>query len=224
VGKRFRFGLGGDFIQVVGLVEDGKYQNLTEAAQPAVFQPMLQRYNTTTTLIVRSRQPETEMVEQMRGAVKRLDHQLPLYGTGSLQEMLGLVFLPTRAAAIALSAFGLLAIMLAATGIHGLLSYAVARRVREIGIRVAVGARPAQVVRLVLGKTLLLVAAGATIGGILALAAGQILSSIVYQASPHDPVVFAAVIATVALLGLASCWAPVRRALCVDPVIALRHE
>jgi len=103
-------------------------------------------------------------------------------------------------------------------------SYAVARRVREIGIRVAVGARPAQVVRLVLGKTLLLVAAGATIGAFLAVAAGHILSSIVYQASAHDPVVFAAVIATVSLLGLASCWAPVRRALRVDPMLALRHE
>jgi predicted permease len=224
VGKRFNLGLGGDLIQVVGLVENGKYQNLTEAAQPAVFQPMLQSYNTTTTLIVRSRQPETEMVQQMRQAVTRLDPQLPLYGTGSLQEMLGLVFFPTRAAAVALSAFGLLAIMLAATGIHGLVSYAVARRVREIGIRVAVGARPAQVVRLVLGKTLTLVAAGATIGAILAVAAGQILASIVYQASPRDPVVFAAVIGTLALLGLASCWTPVRRALRVDPAIALRHE
>jgi ABC-type antimicrobial peptide transport system permease subunit len=164
------------------------------------------------------------MVQQMRQAVTRLDPQLPLYGTGSLQEMLGLVFFPTRAAAVALSAFGLLAIMLAATGIHGLVSYAVARRVREIGIRVAVGARPAQVVRLVLGKTLTLVAAGATIGAILAVAAGQILASIVYQASPRDPVVFAAVIGTLALLGLASCWTPVRRALRVDPAIALRHE
>jgi ABC-type antimicrobial peptide transport system permease subunit len=138
--------------------------------------------------------------------------------------MLGLAFFPTRAAAVALSAFGLLAIMLAATGIHGLVSYAVARRIHEIGIRVAVGARPAQVVRLVLGKTLLLVAAGATIGAILAMAAGQILASIVYQASPRDPMVFTAVIATLAFLGLVSCWAPVRRALRVDPVIALRHE
>jgi predicted permease len=224
VGKRFRFGLGGNPIQVVGLVEDGKYQNLTESAEPAVFEPSLQSYNSTTMLIVRSLRPETEMVQQMRQAVTHLDPQLPLYGTGSLEQMLGLAFFPTRAAAVALSAFGLLAIMLAATGIHGLVSYAVARRIHEIGIRVAVGARPAQVVRLVLGKTFLLVAAGATIGAILAMAAGQILASIVYQASPRDPMVFTAVIATLAFLGLVSCWEPVRRALRVDPVIALRHE
>src|SRR5262249_32434001 len=128
------------------------------------------------------------------------------------------------AAAVALSAFGLLAIMLAATGIHGLVSYAVARRVREIGIRIAVGARPAQLVGLVLGRTLSLLAVGATIGAILSQASGQILSNIVYQASPRDPVVFVAVIATLALWGMASCWGPVRRALRVDPMIALRHE
>jgi ABC-type antimicrobial peptide transport system permease subunit len=162
------------------------------------------------------------MVQQMRQAITHLDPQLPLYGTGSLEQM-RLVLLPTRAAAVALSAFGLLPIMLAATGIHGLVSYAVACRVREIGIRIVVGARPAKMVGLVPGRTLPLVAVGATIG-ILALAAGQILSNIVYRPSPRDPVVFVAVIATLALWGMASCWAPVRRALRVDPIIALRHE
>src|SRR5215472_11551679 len=224
VGKRFRLGSAGPLILVIGAVEDGKYTSLTETPQPALFEPILQSYNTTTTLIVKSSRPETQMVEQMRQAVTQLDSHLALYGTGSLQQMLGLVFFPTRAAAIALSAFGLLAIMLAATGIHGLVSYAVARRVHEIGIRMAVGARGTQVVRLVLGKTLTLVAAGATIGAFLAVAAGHVLASIVYQASPRDPAVFAAVVGTMALLGLASCWAPVRRALRIDPMVALRHE
>ena len=224
VGKRFRFGTAGALIQVIGVVEDGKYTTLTEKQQPVVFQPSLQRYNTTVTLIVKSSRPETQMVEQMRQAVAQLDAHLPLYGTGSLQQMLGLVFFPTRAAAIALSAFGLLAIMLAATGIHGLVSYAVARRVHEIGIRMAVGARRAQVVRLVLGKTLILIIVGAAIGLALAMAAGQVLASIVYQTSPRDPAVLAAVMATIALLALASCWAPVRRALQIDPMVALRHE
>src|SRR5260370_23164439 len=133
--------------------------------------------------------------------------------------MLGLSVFPRRAAANGISAFGLLAVMLAATGIHGVVSYAVARRVHEIGIRMAVGARPAQVVRLVLGKTVVLVATGAAIGAGLAMAAGQILASVVYDASPRDPQVFAAVLGTMALLGLGSCWGPVRRALRVDPMI-----
>jgi len=224
VGKRFRLGTMGELIRVTGVVEDGKYMSLTETPQPVAFQPILQSYNNTTTLIVKSSRPETQMVEQVRKALNQLDAHLPLYGTGSLRQMLGLAFFPTRAAAIALSAFGLLAIMLAATGIHGLVSYAVARRVREIGIRMAVGARPAQVVRLVLGKSLILIIAGAGVGLVLAMAAGQVLASIVYQASPRDPLVFAAVTATIALLGLASCWAPVYRALRIDPMIALRHE
>lgn len=224
VGKRFRFGTGGHLIEVVGVVEDGKYESLTESEKPAAFIPMLQSYNTTNTLLVRSSMPETQMVQQMRQAMTQLDPHLPLYGVGSLRQMLGLAFFPARAAAIALSAFGVLAIMLAVTGIHGLVSYSVARRVREIGIRMAVGARPAQVMKLVLGRTLMLLLVGGTIGLGLALAAGQVLASIVYQASPHDPLVLAAVIATMGVIGLLASWAPTRRALRIQPTVALRHE
>ena len=120
--------------------------------------------------------------------------------------------------------FGLLAIMLAATGIHGLVSYSVARRVREIGIRIAVGAGPSQVIRLVLGRTLALLAMGAIIGFGLTLVAGRVLANIVYGVSPHDPKILAAVLGTIAGLGLLSSWAPVRRALHIDPMSALRHE
>jgi len=164
------------------------------------------------------------MVAEMRGAVSRLDPELPLYGTGSLNQMLGFAFFPAHAAAIALSAFGVLAIMLAVTGIHGLVSYAVARRIREIGIRVAIGARPGQVLRLVLGRTFVLVAAGSTIGLVLALAAGQVLASIVYGASARDPLILAGVVSTIVLIGVFSSWAPTRRALRIDPMNALRCE
>jgi predicted permease len=224
LGKRFRFGLGGGLIQVIGVVEDGKYESLTEPPQPAVFHPILQSYNTTTTLIVKSSVPEAQMVQEMRRAIKQLDPHLPLYGTGSLEQMLGFAFFPTRAATVALSAFGLLAIMLAATGIHGLISHAVARRVREIGIRIAVGASPSQVIRLVLGRTLALLAAGAVIGLGLTLAAREVLAGIVFGVSPHDPKILAAVLGAIAGLGLLSSWGPVRRALHVDPMAALRHE
>jgi predicted permease len=222
--KRFRFGLAGGLIQVIGVVEDGKYGSLTETQLPAVFESILQSYDGTTTLIVRSALPPAQMLGQMRQAMAELDPDLPLYGTGSLEQMLGLAFFPSQAAAIALSAFGLLAIMLAATGIHGLVSYAVARRVREIGIRVAVGARPSQVIRLVLGRTFLLLAAGSLIGLGLAVAVGDVLAQIVYGVSPHDPIIMAAVLATITGLGLLSSWAPVRRALRIDPMAALRHE
>jgi predicted permease len=224
VGKYFRNGFQGSLVEVVGVVENGKYTSLTESETPAFFWPMLQQYNATTTIEVRSSMPAADMVREMRTIVAGLDPELPLYGTGGLDEMLGLAFFPTRAAAIALSAFGVLAIMLAVTGIHGLVSYAVARRMREIGIRVAVGARPAQVLRLVFGRILTLLAIGSAIGLILALAAGQVLASIVYGASARDPEVLSAVVASIALLGLLSSWAPARRALRIDPMTALRYE
>lgn len=224
VGRRFHFGEGGPMIEVIGLAEDGKYESLTESESPAVFLPSLQSYNTTTTLLVKSSMPEEQMVLQMRQAMVQIDPHLPLYGTGSLRQMLRFAFLPTHAAAIALTAFGILAIMLATTGIYGLVSYGVARRVHEIGIRMAVGARPSQIIRLVLGRTLVLLGTGAVIGLLLAVAASSVLASIVYTASPHDPVVLMAVIAAVGLLGLLSSWAPTRRALRVEPTIALRHE
>jgi ABC-type antimicrobial peptide transport system permease subunit len=138
--------------------------------------------------------------------------------------MLGFAFFPTHAAAIALSAFGVLAIMLAVTGIHGLVSYAVARRVREIGIRMAVGARPSQVLRLVLGRTMALLAVGSAIGLVASLAAGQVLASVVYGASSRDPRTLLAVLATIVVLGLISSWTPTRRALGIDPIAALRCE
>ena len=168
--------------------------------------------------------PATQMVPQIRQTISRLDPELPLYGVGSLEQMLGFAFFPTRAAATALSAFGILAIMLAATGINGLVSYAVSRRTHEIGIRMAIGARPAEVLRLVLGKTAALLAFGSLVGLTLALAAGRVISSIVYETRPHDPLVLVCVWIGIALLGLFASWAPARRALRVDPMVALRYE
>jgi predicted permease len=224
VGMRFRGGVRGPFAEVVGIVEDGKYESLTESQQPVVFWSILQSYNSTTTLEVRSSRPPTEMVREIRAAISRLDPELPLFGTGSLEQMLGFAFFPTRAAAIALSAFGVLAVMLAATGVYGLMSYAVSRRTNEIGVRMALGGRPVQILRLVLGKTALLLALGSVIGLILALATGRVIASIVYQARPHDPVVMISVLATIVLIGVFSSWSPVRRAMRVDPIVALRYE
>ena len=225
VGGRFRHGgVKGDLIEVIGVVEDGKYGSLTESLEPTVFWPILQRYNTTTTIEVRSSLPAAQMLGEIRGAMATLDPELPLYGVGSLTQMLGFAFFPTHAAAVALSAFGVLAIMLAATGIHGLVAYAVSRRVHEIGIRVTLGARPREVLWLVLGKTLALVAAGSALGLSLALAAGQVLASIIYQGSPRDPLVLAGVLGLMSFLGIFSSWRPARRALRIEPTTALRYE
>jgi predicted permease len=225
VGGHFRHGaVNGTLVEVIGVVEDGKYGSLTESQEPVVFWPILQRYNTTTTIEVKSSLPASQMLGEIRQAMATLDPELPLYGVGSLTQMLGLAFFPTQAAAISLSAFGVLAIMLAATGIHGLVAYAVSRRVHEIGIRVALGAHPVEVLRLVLGKIVALVAVGSAFGLLLALAAGQVLASIVYQGSPRDPVVLAGVLGLMSFLGIFSSWLPARRALRIEPTTALRYE
>jgi ABC-type antimicrobial peptide transport system permease subunit len=134
-------------------------------------------------------------------------------GVGSLHHTFGLVYLPMHAAVVALGAFGVLALTLSITGIYGLSAYTVSRRVREIGIRVAIGARPAQVLRLIFARTGMLVAAGA-----------NVLASIVYQASSRDPVVIGAAVLAISAVGLAAACGAARRALRIDPVQALRHE
>ncbi|PYT97029.1 MAG: ABC transporter substrate-binding protein [Acidobacteria bacterium] len=223
VGKRFP-SYSGSLVEVVGIAEDGKYESLTESQQPVVFWPILQRYNSTTTLEVKSSLPAAQMVSEVRSAMAKLDPEMPLYGAGGLEQMLGFAFLPTRAAAVALSAFGLLAIMLAATGIHGLVAYAVSRRTHEIGIRMAIGARPIQILRVILGKTAVLLFFGSLVGFVLALAAGRVITSIVYESQPRDPLVMFSVWCAIALLGLFASWSPARRATRVDPLIALHYE
>ena len=159
--------------------------------------------------------PETETLDEIRGAISRLDPELPLYGGGSLEHMLGFAYFPSRAAAIALSAFGVLAIVLAATGIHGLVAYSVSRRTHEIGIRMALGARPV-LFRLVLSKTAVMLVLGSLAGLVLALAMSRVIASVVYEAQSGDPLVIASVLATIASLGLSACWSPARRATRVE--------
>ena len=223
VGKRFP-SYSGSPVEVVGIVEDGKYESLTESQQPVVFWPILQSYNSTTTLEVRSSLPAAQMVSEIRRTIAKLDPELPLYGASGLEQMLGFAFLPTRVAAVALSAFGILAIMLAATGIHGLVSYSVSRRTHEIGIRMAVGAQPMQILRVILSRTAVLLLFGSLVGFASALALGQVITSIVYADHPRDPLVMVSVWLAIALLGLFASWSPARRATRVDPMVALRYE
>jgi predicted permease len=224
IGRRFRYLFGGDPIEVVGVVEDGKYVSLTETPRAVVFDPILQLPSTETVLLVRSGVPAAQMVVAMRRELGRLDPTLPLYETESLEEMLAFVLFPSRAAAIALGVFGLLAVTLAATGLHGVVAYAVAKRERELGIRMAIGAGPGAVLRLVLVRTGVLLGIGAAVGLLLALLAGQVFATIVYEASPRDPLVLSGVGVGMVVLGVLSCWMPARRALRVSPIIALRAQ
>jgi ABC-type antimicrobial peptide transport system permease subunit len=222
VGRRFR-SYRGTLVTIVGVVETGKYSTYAEAPKPVVFWPILQRQDTETLLLVRSSRPEAVVAAEMARVVKALDPALPIYGSGSLISLTQLAFLPGWIASIAMGAFGMLAVMLAVTGIYGLASYSVSRRVREIGIRMAIGARPAQVLRAVMGRLALLVAGGSIAGISLGIASSQLLSVVVYQASPRDPVTLAAVGAIMSAIAVLSALGPIRRAISIEPVHALRE-
>jgi predicted permease len=223
VGKRFAY-LGQDPTEVIGVVEDGKYFTFSEDPRPVVFQLVTRIQNAETTLIVRSSRPEAQVAQEMFQVVKALDPAMPLYGAGSMRDSMGMLMLPSQIALVVLGAFGLLAVMLAVTGIYGLASYSVSRRVREIGIRMAIGARAGQVLGTVLGRLGIVVAAGSVTGIALGIASGQILSAVVYQASPRDPMTLGIVAAVMTVVALGSALGPIRRAISIAPVRALREE
>jgi predicted permease len=225
VGRHFRTGSRGQWIEIVGVVETGKYQSLTEAETPAMFEPMSQSFNTTTVMLVRSALPTSQMAGEIARVVNSIDPSLPLFGVRAVSEMLGFVLLPMRVAAIALGVFGVLAVMLAATGIHGVVSYAVARRQREIAIRVAIGAMRRSILQLVFRRIAILISAGSLLGVPFALAIQGLLGSIVYHGPANDSVpLFGVVVAIVVVVGLFACWQPARRALGVHPAAALSPE
>jgi predicted permease len=222
VGRHLRFG--GPLVEVIGVVEDGKYFTFSEDPRPVVFRQVTRGTASETTLVVRSSLPEAVTAASMLRAVKALDPALPTYGVGSMRENMALALLPAQIAVVALGSLGTLALMLAVTGIYGLASYSVSRRVREIGIRMAIGARPGQVLQSVLGRLAIIVAAGSLAGIALGLLSGRVLSAVVYQASPRDPLTLAAVGAIMGIVAIASALGPIRRAISIDPTRALRED
>jgi ABC-type antimicrobial peptide transport system permease subunit len=160
----------------------------------------------------------------LRQTILDLDPELTLYSAGSLEDQLDFPLFPARAAAVVLGVFGFLAMALAATGLFALMAYAVSRRTREIGIRMALGARPGRVLSSVLKRTLVLCAIGVSLGALAALAAGRFLSAILYGVSPRDPLTFATAILLMAGVALLACWSPATRAIRIDPARTLREE
>ncbi len=224
VGQYFPRSDGKGQFQVVGVVQDGKYNTLTEDPTPAIFYSILQNDDSTTTLLVRSQRDPRQMVPEVLAAVHRVDRHLPIYFLSSWQHQLAMVLFPARVATAALGVFGILAILLAVTGIFGLASYTVSRRMRELGIRVALGASHRQILGAALRRPIVLLSAGSLVGLACGIAASRLLASIVYQATPNDPLVLAGVVLTMALVGALATWIPARRVLSVDPTQVLREE
>jgi predicted permease len=223
VGKTYPTGPGKS-IEVVGVVENGKYASLAEGPTPAVFWPITQSPDNSTMLLVRSQRPASEMIPAVRRAIASVDPALPVFTLSTWQDELSFFMLPERAASIALGVLGLLAAMLAVTGIFGLASYTVSRRMREFGIRVALGAQSQDVLRAALGRAVVLMGIGSVAGLVLGFAASHVLASIVYRATAFDPGVILAVVVTMTAIGLLSAAWPARRALGAEPATLLREE
>ena len=221
LGRRFRTGAT-RFVQVVGVVEDGKYEDLSDSPEPAIFEPAAQSYNSTTVLVARSSGPEADMARQMAAIVTDLDPRVPLFSQGSLSDAIAIAFLPAQIAGAALTSLGVLAVVLALVGVYALAAYSVSARFREIGIRVAIGARRRHVMRFALGRTVLLLAVGSAAGLLASVAAGEIMTAILYHASAREPAILFAATLSMSIVGLVASWIPARRALGVDPARTLR--
>jgi predicted permease len=223
VGRYFKQG-NKEKVEIVGVVEDGKYTTLTEDPACALFRPILRETDNATVMMVRSSVDPVLMSAAVRKAVHDLDANVPIEASGTWQDQLGIVLFPARAATIALGIFGVLALLLSVTGTFGLASYTVAKRLRELSIRVALGAQSKQIIRAALGRTLLLLTCGSIVGLILGVAATRVLSAVVAHASAQDPVVLIAVALTMLLAGSLSVANPARRALKIDPARLLRED
>jgi len=223
VGKYYRVA-DGTRIEVVGVVEDGKYLSVTEAQQPAVFLPITQQAPLGEQwMLVRSARDPQQIASAARATLHSLDAGLPLDILMWNRELDFSMF-PARMASLSLGVLGMMGAMLSITGIFGMAAYSVSKRLREMGIRVALGAKRREVLQAALGRPLRLLGLGSAAGLLLGVLAGRVLSYIVYQANPRDPLVLAGVVLAMLLLGLVATWIPAQRALAVNPMILLREE
>ncbi len=220
----------GTRILVVGVAEDGKYYNLTEDPEPAVFVPILQAPSVATTLVVRASSHEKNHARNasylsaaIRNKLRQLDAGMPVVVETPAMLLEVSMFGP-RMATISLGTLGAMGAMLSITGIFGMAAYSVGKRLKELGIRIALGAQRRELLQAALGRAVRLLLIGSIAGLGLGILATRVLASIVYQATPHDPLTLAGVVLAMALLGLAATWIPAQRALSVDPVILLRED
>ena len=222
IGRHF---LGGDktSYQIAGIVENGKYEMLTEDPGPAMFFPLAQNHEASTILIVRSELPPAEIASALNRLLTGIDASLP-FTLRQWPDRLALVLFPARIATAALSVMGMLAAMLAVTGVFGMATYTVSKRMRELGIRVALGAHRGQLMRAALGRPLLVLLSGSVAGLLLGVLASRLLAALVYEATPRDPLVLIGAVAAMILIGLIATWIPARRAIAINPAQLLRQE
>ena len=225
LGKRFTFFGDDDFTTVVGIARDAKYNAVAEDPTPFIYQPLRQNYSPAAVLHVRAAAEAAPLAAAVRREVQQLDPTLSVFNIRTLEDQVATSLAPVRTNVIMLSAFGALALLLASIGLYGVASYSVAQRTREIGVRMALGARSGSVLRLVLGQGLQLVAAGLAVGvGAALFLSAAIPPDLVPNVSVRDPLTFAATATLLGGVALIASGIPAWRATRIDPLVALRSE
>jgi predicted permease len=225
LGKRFKFFGDDDFTTVIGVARDAKYNAVAEDPTPFIYQPLRQNYSPAAVLHVRAAGDAALLSAAVRREVQQLDPTLSVFDIRTLEDQVTTSLAPVRTNVIMLSAFGILALILASIGLYGVANYSVAQRTREIGVRMALGAQSGSVLRLVLGHGLILVAVGLALGLVAALALTAIIPpDLLPRVSVRDPLTFAATSALLGAVALVASSIPAWRATRIDPLIALRTD
>ncbi|MGH9711846.1 MAG: ABC transporter permease [Candidatus Acidiferrales bacterium] len=222
LGRRLK--LTKDWLEVVGVAKDVKNRSLSEAPQPFLYLALLQDYRSNMILVARTAIEPEKMFHAVQAEVARLDPKMPMFDAKTLEDHIGISLFLQRMAATLLSIFGLLALLLAALGLYGVIAYTVSQRTREMGIRIALGATQGDVLKLVLGQGLMLCAAGMIGGLLIAVAVTRLSAYLLYGVSAADPETFSVVALILLGVGLLAAYFPARRATKVDPTITLRME
>ena len=205
-------------------METGKYKSVTDDPASAMFLPILQAPTLATNLAIRSSLDPRQLAGAIRATLRDLDRGLPSYIETWNQQLDDFALFPSHVATVSLGVLGLMGAMLSITGIFGMAAYSVSRRMKELGIRLALGAQRKEVLQTALGRAFKLLALGSLAGLLFGLMATRVLAHIVYHATPRDPLVLAGVVFAMSLLGLLATWIPAQRALSLDPLTLLRDE
>jgi len=224
VGKRLRFGSKEPFREIVGVARNAKYRNLREEPLPFIYTPLAQEPQSGMTLMVRTGGDPGALVGAVRSEVHALNKDVPLFEVQTMTDRIAGELAADRVVAVLLSVFGVGALLLATIGIYGVVAFAVAQRTHEIGIRIALGADRPDILKLILGQGMVLITIGAGAGLALALTATQLLKSLLFGVSATDPLTFVSVVSVLIGVALLACYVPARRAMKVDPLVALRYE
>jgi predicted permease len=224
IGKRFRFHGDQAPIEIVGVVRNSTVINLGEDPRPVAYTPLLQNYAPQVTLHVRTAGSPDSVLGTVRREVQALERNLPLQNVNTVGEIIAQALWAPRMGAGLLGLFGLLALLLAGVGLYGVISYSVGQRTQEIGVRMALGARAVDILRMVVGQGVVLVVVGVGVGIAAALALTRPVSTLLYSVNAADPLIYAGVAAVLVVTALVACYVPARRAMKVDPLVALRYE